>query len=253
MLTEIRSSRSSRRREQRWRVVRWVVLLGALAGGIYLAYEAGLNLGQHRIAELETEVDRLAAAETRLQRENTRLAAVTQTARLHADGWRQRYEQEIPSSDPQQLMALLGRQLDAGVDRARLVLMIEAAGASAECRGEPVSRRFLVRTPLQQGANDAVSFAGNTITVTARGQSAVDADGNPEAWFDADRPIEVQFTALGGAQAEAAGLLPLHHSVRLSDAEYRFTVVAAETRGFVMVTADRCELPEQSAQTTQER
>jgi len=253
MLTEIRSSRSTRRREQRWRVVRWVVLVGALAGGVYLAYEAGLNLGQHRIAELETEVDRLTDAETRLQRENTRLEAVAQTARMHADGWRQRYEQEIPSSAQQQLMALLERQLDAGVDRERLVLMIEAAGASAECRGEPVSRRFMVRTPLQQGANDSVSFAGNAITVTARGPSAVDENGNPEAWFDADRPVEVQFTALGGAQAEAAGPLPLHHSMRLSDAEYRFTVVAGESRGFVMVTADRCELPEASAQAARER
>jgi len=242
-----------RRRQQRWRMFRWTVLVAALAGGIYLAYEAGSNLSQHRIADLRAEVNRLAAAEAQLQRENTRLEAVAETARRHAEGWQQRYEHEVPKGTPAQLLALLQRQLDGGVTQERLVMMIDAAGETAACSGEPVSKRFLVRTPLHEGANDAVSFASNAITVTARGQSMVNANGDPEAWFDPDRPVEIQFIELGGEQSEAAGLLPLHHAIRLSDQEYRFTVVAGESRGFVMVTAASCALPEQSAQSLPQR
>jgi len=53
----------------------------------------------------------------------------------------------------------------------------------------------------------------------------------------------VHFSRLGGETSKATAKLPLHHSVVLGDHEYRFTVTAGNSRGFVNVTADRCTFP----------
>jgi hypothetical protein len=41
---------------------------------------------------------------------------------------------------------------------------------------------------------------------------------------------------------EIEGKLPLHHSLQVGDSEYRFTATAGD-RGFMNVTADRCNFP----------
>src|SRR5690606_40780231 len=76
------------------------------------------------------------------------------------------------------------QRLEEGVELSRLSFVISAVERERDCRGEPVTRRFLVRTPLHRGGNDAASFADGLFTVTASGPTAVNADGNPEAWFD---------------------------------------------------------------------
>ncbi len=111
-----------------------------------------------------------------------------------------------------------------------------------DCKGEPATRRFLVKTPIYQGANDSVNFAANTITVTASGVSATDDAGNPEAWFDPALPITVQFAELGGGQSDVQGILPLHHSLVINDREHKFSIVAG-ARGFANVTGDECRYP----------
>ena len=121
--------------------------------------------------------------------------------------------------------------------------MIAAAGQTLKCTGEPAVRRFLVRTPIYRGANDAVTFAENAITVTASGVSAKDINGKPEAWFDPAEPVTLRITSIGGTTREASGPLPLHHTILWHDAEYRFSVVAADQRGFVLASAERCALP----------
>jgi hypothetical protein len=108
------------------------------------------------------------------------------------------------------------------------------------CVDDPDTKRFIVRTPLQKGANDSVSFHG--ITVTASGESAVNESGQVEAWFDIDKPLSVAFTQLGGEAKAKTGLLPLHHALIVQDKEYRFTLTAGP-RGFVLVTGQRCAYP----------
>ena len=87
-----------------------------------------------------------------------------------------------------------------------------------------------------------MSFAENTITVTAEGRSATDEAGNPEAWFDPVHPITLSFTDIGGERADIKGTLPLHHAMVRGDTEYRFTVVTGD-RAFVEVTAEGCAYP----------
>ena len=105
-----------------------------------------------------------------------------------------------------------------------------------------MTRRFLLQTPLYNGANRSVSFANNTVTVEGEGESARDSDGKPEAWYDPAKPVRIRFTMIGGETSEVSGKLPLHHSVVADGAEQRFSVVAGE-RGFVEIVGDRCRFP----------
>ena len=50
------------------------------------------------------------------------------------------------------------------------------------------------------------------------------------------------FTQLGGKSVKAEGTLPLHRSIVAGDNEYRFTFLPG-ARGFLSVTADRCDYP----------
>lgn len=103
-------------------------------------------------------------------------------------------------------------------------------------------KRFIVRTPLHSGANDSVDFGGGAVTVTAKGNSAADANGNPEAWFDPAAPVTLRATLIDGSASEATGMLPLNHAVVAGDREHRFAVTAGAT-GFVNVAGETCAYP----------
>jgi hypothetical protein len=139
------------------------------------------------------------------------------------------------------LLDRVKEKLDAGVDIERLQFLVDAATNTPRCSEQPASKRFMVQTLLFAGANDSVVFADGTITVTARGESAVDADGKAEAWFDPAQPIKLILTLIGGKVSEVSGKLPLHTSVVVGDHEHRFTATAGP-QGFVQVTGERCEL-----------
>ena len=51
-----------------------------------------------------------------------------------------------------------------------LDLLIQAAEEKRDCE-EVETKRFLVRTPLYDGANTSVSFAGEAVSVTGTGES----------------------------------------------------------------------------------
>ena len=106
-----------------------------------------------------------------------------------------------------------------------------------------MTRRFLLQTPISRGAHASVSFADNAITVTGAGESARDADGNPEAWFDPAEAVRIAFTLPGGEESASEGLLPLYHTVTIGDKAHKFAMVQAETRGFVNVAEQVCDYP----------
>ena len=87
-----------------------------------------------------------------------------------------------------------------------------------------------------------ISFDRKTVTVTASGEPAVDASGNPQGWFDPAKPVTLRFTEIGGRDSEGHGLLPLHHAMVIGEKEHRFTVLPGD-RGFVTVTQERCDYP----------
>ena len=239
----LRESRYYDRRRRRTRVFRWLFVLIAIAALGAVSYQSGSELAKREVRQLEAQVANLTREVDALRAKSTQLAGDAGAARLRVQDLRRRYNAEVPTGKSRDLLDLVEKKLAAGVGPDRIAFMIEAATEKPECAGKPVTKRFLVRTPISRGANDSVGFADGTITVTARGDSATNENGNIEAWFDPGKPVTVLFTALGGKGMEVSGMLPIHRSVIHNGDEYRFSVVDGEQRGFVTVTSDRCEFP----------
>jgi hypothetical protein len=53
----------------------------------------------------------------------------------------------------------------------------------------------------------------------------------------------VHFTLSSGTSEEATAVLPIDHSVVAGGSEYHINLAAGPTRGFVVVTAERCDFP----------
>ena len=230
-------TRLRRRRRIRWAVVRWILAGAAVAGAAAFAYEVGSSQEQHQLAELRAQVEDLSIRLGALRRQNTELQAGAMVVEKRLRD----AQKAIPRGPVADLLARVQEKLDAGVDIERLQFLVSAAANAPRCSGQPASKRFMVQTLLFAGANDSVSFADGTVTITARGESAVNADGNAEAWFDPAQRIKLILTLIGGRVSEVSGKLPLHTSVVVDDREHRFTA-SAGPQGFIQVTGERCNL-----------
>lgn len=246
MTLGLRESRTRERRQRRTRLLKWLFLLACLTAGGIALYQSGATLAQVQIRQLQEETSTLSNAVAEVEKRNSDLMASAEQAKLEAQEWQRRYERDVPKGPTQQLYSLVTQQLAAGVSVDRLTFLINAAGTGQSCDNNPTTKRFLVKTAISGDADSAVSsvtFADNAITVLGEGEPAVNAANQPEAWFDPAKPLTVQFARLGGETSKATAKLPLHHSVVLGKHEYRFTVTAGTSRGFVNVTADRCTFP----------
>lgn len=217
---------------------------GAAIVGIagFYAYQIGSNLAQKDVRDLEATVAKLSKTVVALKRENARLRTQAMKVTARERKLSERLRRDLPPENTRALIAKLKERLDAGVEEARLAFVIGAADKLRSCDDAPVTRRFIVKTPIYEGANDSVTFAENTITVTAEGVSEKNPEGKPEAWFDPARPVTARFAQIGGEVSEVTGLLPLHHSVVIDSTEHKFSVIKGN-RGFVKITGDRCRYP----------
>ncbi|MBX9635108.1 MAG: hypothetical protein K2X44_09020 [Magnetospirillum sp.] len=229
--------RRSRRGQQSWHIwlkllkfVMFVALIGAT--GFY-AFQVGQKLALEEVAAARQEIERLTASESALQEQSARLQNELDETRKRADEYQGKYAQVAPSDDVRELMAHLRAKLDAGIDSKRLAFVIANAERPKRCSGES-TKRFMVKTAKFDGAATWVRFA-ELITVTAEGTGS-----GAEQAFDADKPVTVHFTTIGGKDSQVVGKLPLQHSMVVKGAEYRFTI-APGAKGFVDVTGDRCE------------
>jgi hypothetical protein len=237
------SSRQRQQRRQRAVVVKWSLALAAIFGAGYFAYDTGVDLAREDVVILKGDLGRAADEIVDLKKQNADLYVANQDLRKRDTAMRARLAKEIPTGEKKTLLQEIDKRLADGVRPERMSAVIGAVENELVCEGEAETRRFLVRTPIYQGANDSVAFADGTITVSASGQSFRNASGSPEAWFDPAKPVTIQLARLGGSKAESAGLLPLHASIVVGDTDYRFTVAAAERTGFVTVTGQGCRFP----------
>lgn len=232
--------RSQRRSGRLWL---WFGILAVLVGMLGFAYNLGGDIARADIELARREITELRDAVAAAQSQSASARSAAETAAIKEQEWQRRYASEVPTGDIKPLLDQMRTQLDAGVPAERIALLLRAASQPRNCENNPVSRRFLVRTPISGRANDSASFGNNTVTMTAEGRSALNAEGKPEAWFDPAQPITVQVAGLGGESWMHSAVLPIQASTVVQGAEYRFNIIPAETRGFVIVTADRCKLP----------
>lgn len=239
----LRQSQSYERRRRRSRRLKWLFVLGCMTAGGIALYRAGAMVAQGDNQQLHEQVQNLTKSLAAVQKRNLGLMATAAQAKLDAQEWQRRYQHDVPQGAGQQLYALIAKQLAAGVAKDRLTFLIKAAGKNQSCANAPVSKRFLIKTPVSGSANHSVSFANNAITVIGEGRPTMNAANQPEAWFDPAQPVTVLFSRLGGDTSQVTGKLPLYHSVVVGNSEYRFTITAGDSRGFVNVTGDRCKFP----------
>ena len=242
MAIGLKEGRRMAARARRWTLLKRLLLLAAfLAVGVF-AYETGATRTQYRIERME---ERLAAQDAdiaRLEAEKAELDRRRLTAVQNEKSFQARYNRDVPTGERKALYELLLERIDAGLDEARIAFLLREADPEPACDPEPLTKRFVLATPLHDGANASAQFAQGAITVTGEGAAELTEAGLPEAWFDPAAPVRLRFTAIGGEATEAAGKLPLDHSVRLSGDEYRFAARAG-ARSFVRITALRCDFP----------
>lgn len=229
------SSRQRERQRKRRRffgaVLKWGFLLGLiLAAGVY-AWQTASNVARRDVIELTAKTEALEAEVERLQ------TAVTEGRAREAV-----LEDQIPAAMEIKILEIVRGKIRDGVSPERLSEVVSAATPNQSCDNQPTSRRFQVATNVAGNESSTASFAGNTLTVRAEGQPAVDGEGRPEAWFDPAKPVVVTFSHVNGVSSRAEGILPLQHSVAIGGDQYRFQL-GAGPRSFIIATMDRCDYP----------
>jgi cell division protein FtsB len=238
-------TRRRRRRTFYWRLIRvlFALLVVVLVGGY--AYQVGVSASQARTDKLEADLARFQQSNLELR---DQLALTTQRssqADRALEELRRRYALDVPQGELASLLERVEGQLEAGVEPGRLAFLIDAASTPASCDGQPVTKRFMPRTPISAGPASFVRF-DNRIMVTGNGQSARNAGGLVEAWYDPTEPIRLEFRTLEGAVTNVDGVLPLNHRMVIDGREYRFSIVAGE-RWFVEVSAQSCAFPQDAS------
>jgi hypothetical protein len=233
--------RGGRRRRAFGRVSRFLFALLAVLGVGGYGYQVGVSAHQARTDQLEADLARFQDANLDLRDQMALSRQQSDQAEVALEGMRQRFAAEIPSSAEADLLAQIRAQLAAGIEPERLAFLIEAAGLDETCQGQPVTKRFIPRTPISTGPRSFVRF-DDRITITGDGESARSDAGLLEAWFDPAKPIRLEFRTLDGAITTVEGIIPLTHRMAVDGKEYRFSAVSSDPR-FIEMTAQACALP----------
>lgn len=243
MSSGLRESRHFARRQRRGRFFRRLFVLAVLVGLGVFAYTSGKTLSQQGLIQARKDIERLEKEVDTLKRRNIALQTATGVAQRETAALRRRYDADVPKGERKNLLAMVDTQLKKGAKPDRLAFLISMGSHEEKCDGEPVTKRFLVRTPLYDGPAGSVRFADGALTVTAEGDPAVDAEGRVLAWYDPAKPITLGLARLGQSPEKLPGTLPMHTKLVVNGSEYRLSVSKGDSRGFVNVTADRCKFP----------
>jgi cell division protein FtsB len=176
-----------------------------------------------------------------LQDEITQVRAEAQTANVRLEQLKASHKDMLASGPLQDLMLLLKKQIDGGVDPKRIEAVILSARPPKNC-SEPKSRRLLIVTPSYKGPESRISMEAGLIALWGEGTSAKTQGDESETWFDPSKPVKILFHPKGGAVTHKEGTLPLYHTLVIGEKEYRFTV-AADAKSFVKITYDYCDYP----------
>lgn len=234
--------RRRRRRQALWTVFRFAFAVMAVLGVGSYGYQVGVSADQARTDQFEADLAGFQQANLDLRDQIALARQQSSEAKAALATMRERYAAEVPSGAAADLLAQLRAQLGAGVEPERLAFLIEAAALDDACEDEPVTKRFMPRTAISTGPLSYVRF-GDRITITGEGESAHNAAGLAEAWFDPAKPIRLEFRTMDGATTTIEGIVPFTHQMVVDGKEYRFSAVSAEPR-FIEVTAQTCALPQ---------
>lgn len=241
MIQPLNSFQRKSRQRARARLFGNTLIIGSILAVFFFAYRFGEEQMAARIGQRMDEVQSLTAERDSLHKQVIDLQAAALVDRQKIADLDARFRDFIPDAQMEGFVTLLRNKLAAGVSPDRMHSLLSAAANPRSCRGRE-SKRFMISTSLNQGTDSSASFGGGAVILSGDGQSAVSADGKPEAWFDLSRKVSMKFKLIGGRVTVAEGTLPLVHSIIDDSTEYRFTIEPGP-RGFVNVTGDQCDYP----------
>ena len=175
------------------------------------------------------------------QSEMTQMRSDVQTANMRLKQMQENYKEVLGDATMQELVEMVKKQLDEGIDSNRLRSVILSARPPQNC-SKPESRRFIISTPVYSGPDSKVTVKSGIVTVMGSGESVKNSKNQSEAWYDPGKKVRIKFVLSDGREEVKEGVLPLHHSVIIGSKEYRFTI-AKGAQSFVKVTYDNCDYP----------
>ncbi len=220
---------------------RFFLLVAVIGFACFLSYRTGANNVRSSEAAYKEQAGKLQADKDTLEQQITSLRSDMQSAQVRYQQLSAQYKKDVPSGSFKQLTDAVKQQLDDGIKPARLLYVIQSVHPPRGCT-DPVTRRFVMKTPVYKGPHGSVSFGHGAVIVTGSGAPSVSLSGREEAWYDPGKPVTITFRTSYGKQAVRQGLLPIEYSVVVGKKEYRFTVAAGE-RSFIRVTSDSCDAP----------
>lgn len=219
-------------------------LMGAIGCGA--GYAIGYQSARVDHGTVQAERDAAIAEREQLRQTVTRLMADSHSANIKYQQIEEQLQSELPQEGP--LKAIVGQirdQLTAGIEPERLATLIRSMSPPKNC-SDPETRRFIVQTPINRGADSTLVIADGAITVRADGEPANSKNGKTkESWYDASQPVRLSFEWKGehGLETlERRNNLPLSQVIVTGGKEYRLTF-AEGARSFLKVTFDRCDHP----------
>lgn len=239
MMQPINSFQRKNRQKARNRLLGQFLLLAAIVSVFVFAYQFGEKQMAARIGQRMDEVQALTKERDELHEQVVNLQAAAVVDQQKIADLEARYREQIPDDITENMIKLIRERMERGVSQARMTSILTAASNPRSCRGRD-NKRFMLSTSLNQGRNNSATFASGAVTVSGEGQSATNREGRPEAWFDPEKPVSMNFRLIGGRVSVAQGDLPLQHSIIDDAIEYRFTIEAGP-RGFISVTSDQCD------------
>lgn len=229
--TTVRNRERSRRRIAIYLgLAKWVLLLVIFGAIGYSSYQSGLWLAERKLVTLREDLAGLQRLHAETERTRDDLQARLAKANDDIRGLQRRYDADVPTGAPAELLKLARDRLTGGVPAERLAEALRLASPVVPCEGRPQTKRFVLRTGPQPVADDTVSFIDGLVSLTASLASGEDPA----------RPVTVNFTRVNGPSSTASGKLPLRHAVIVDNVEYRFTVAASDIRGYLSVTVNNC-------------
>ena len=225
-----RKELQKRRSQRYWTFFKIILFLATVIGSSYFAFDTGQEIALRSMVYSKDKFEQQTA-----DLDKIRIELGNTEAELN------KIQKLLPNAEIQNLLLVINQKAADGMNPKRMASLINGMSKDAKCSEQPLTKRFVITTPVSQQTDSAVSFYRGLITVDGKGSPTLNDDGNPEAWFDPLKQITATFTLPGGEAQKATGILPLYHSVIVKDKEYRFTIISGR-RSFADITVISCDL-----------
>ena len=235
------SSYERQRRNAFQRFVRSASIFLLVFAVLALTYNLGKNNAEAEFVTEQKEIEALRTQNAKLEKEIVSLRAEAMAAETRLQDAETEYQAFVGNENLRALSRLIKSRLEAGVKPERLQQVITGTSNVRNCSA-PESKRFTVATAISKQKKSEVSFGSGLVSISGEGATAINKEGQKEAWYDSEKPVVITIATTGGETIKKEGLLPINYSIVQGDTEYRLTIKPAG-KAYAEVVVDQCAYP----------